>query len=127
MFSSNYQIMITSDNSSEVNIIYHIYKSLLIALVPHLSLKGLLNPKLSGNDIVFQDDQMPMGIFHKVLNLSFDYELVVPQLLINGLIKSINFDGSGIIPEISSNGNIVFDKNSANDENLEDEYPYKKI
>ena len=127
MFSSNYQIMITSDNSSEVNIIYHIYKSLLIALVPHLSLKGLLNPKLSGNDIVFQDDQMPMGIFHKVLNLSFDYELVVPQLLINGLIKSINFDGSGIIPEISSNGNIVFDKNSSNDENLEDEYPYKKI
>ena len=56
MFSSTYQIMITSDNSNEVNIVYHIYKSLLITLVPHLSLKGLLNPKLSGNDIVFQDD-----------------------------------------------------------------------
>lgn len=82
MFSSNYQIMITSDNSSEVNLVYHIYKSLFIALVPHFSLKGLLNPKFSGNDIVFQDDTMPMGIFHKVLNIHFDYELIVPQLLL---------------------------------------------
>lgn len=99
MFSSNYQIMITSDNSSEVNLVYHVYKSLLIALVPHLSTRGLLNPKLSGNDIVFQDDAMPMGIFHKVLNLSFEYELVVPQLLIKDLITSVAFEGHGYIPD----------------------------
>lgn len=116
MFSSTYQIMITSDNSNEVNIVYHIYKSLLITLVPHLSLKGLLNPKLSGNDIVFQDDQMPMGIFHKVLNLSFDYELVVPQLLISGLAKTIHFESTGIFPGMSSSGDITTD-----------EYPYKEI
>ena len=115
MFSSTYQIMITSDNSNEVNIVYHIYKSLLITLVPHLSLKGLLNPKLSGNDIVFQDDQMPMGIFHKVLNLSFEYELVVPQLLIGGLIEKIHFEGTGIAPGASSGVTTT------------DEYPYKEV
>lgn len=97
MFSSNYQIMITSDNMSEVNLVYHIYKSLLVALVPHLSLKGLLNPKFSGNDIVFQDDTMPMGIFHKVLNLHFDYELVVPQLLLKDMVNALNFQGSPVI------------------------------
>ena len=97
MFSSNYQIMITSDNMSEVNLVYHIYKSLLVALVPHLSLKGLLNPKFSGNDIVFQDDTMPMGIFHKVLNLHFDYELVVPQLLLKDIVNALNFQGSPVI------------------------------
>jgi len=96
MFSSNYQIMITSDNMSEVNLVYHIYKSLLIALVPHLSLKGLMNPKFSGNDIVFQDDHMPMGIFHKVLNLSFDYELVVPQLLMGAAISAIHFEANAV-------------------------------
>ena len=106
MFQSTYQIMITSDNSNEVNLVYHIYKSLMIALVPHLSLKGLLNPKLSGNDIVFQDDTMPMGIFHKVLNLTFDYELVVPQLLLIGLVKSIQFEGTGYAP----NGRVNFDE-----------------
>lgn len=99
MLSSTYQIMITSDNMSEVNLVYHVYKSLMVALVPHLSLKGLLNPKMSGNDIVFQDDTIPMGIFHRVLNLSFEYELVIPQILIKGLVTSINFNGSPIIPK----------------------------
>lgn len=106
MFQSTYQIMITSDNSNEVNLVYHIYKSLMIALVPHFTLKGLLNPKLSGNDIVFQDDTIPMGIFHKVLNLTFDYELVVPQLLLIGLVKSIQFEGTGYAP----NGRVNFDE-----------------
>ncbi len=99
LFQSNYQIMITSDNGSEVNLVYHIYKSLLVALVPHLSLKGLLNPKFSGNDIVFQDDQMPMGIFHKVLNLSFEYELIVPQLLMSDIAKAFNFSGTELTGE----------------------------
>ena len=106
MFQSTYQIMITSDNSNEVDLVYHIYKSLMIALVPHFTLKGLLNPKLSGNDIVFQDDTIPMGIFHKVLNLTFDYELVVPQLLLIGLVKSIQFEGTGYAP----NGRVNFDE-----------------
>ena len=127
MFSSTYQIMITSDNSNEVNIVYHIYKSLLITLVPHLSLKGLLNPKLSGNDIVFQDDQMPMGIFHKVLNLSFDYELVVPQLLISGLVKTIHFEGTGIAPGMSSSGAITTDEELDSTGKTKDEYPYKEV
>jgi len=127
MFSSTYQIMITSDNSNEVNIVYHIYKSLLITLVPHLSLKGLLNPKLSGNDIVFQDDQMPMGIFHKVLNLSFDYELVVPQLLISDLVKTIHFEGTGTAPAMSSSGTIMTDEEPDATGKTKDEYPYKEV
>ena len=96
MFQANYQIMITSDNNSEVNVVYHIYKSLLLALVEHLSLRGLLNPSFSGNDIVFQDDTIPSGIFHRVLNLHFTYELTVPQLLFRDLINSIHFDGTPI-------------------------------
>lgn len=125
MFSSNYQIMITSDNASEVNVVYHIYKSLFVALVPHFSLKGLLNPKFSGNDIVFQDDQMPMGIFHKVLNISFDYELVVPQLLLSPIIESFNFEGSANEIETTPSGSIVVD-GSVNEDaggKDKDEYP----
>ena len=114
MFQSTYQIMITSDNVNEVNLVYHIYKSLMIALVPHLTLKGLLNPKLSGNDVVFQDDQMPMGIFHKVLNLTFDYELVVPQLLLAGLMKTIAFEGTGYAP--SGAGSSSFDDGTKKDD-----------
>lgn len=124
MFQSTYQIMITSDNSNEVNLVYHIYKSLMIALVPHFTLKGLLNPKLSGNDIVFQDDTIPMGIFHKVLNLTFDYELVVPQLLLIGLVKSIQFEGTGYTP----NGRVNFDETPIDETGKSpDDYPGKII
>nr|DAO60321.1 MAG TPA: Baseplate hub assembly protein [Caudoviricetes sp.] len=93
-FNSTYQIMISGTNSSEINLVYNVLKSTLIALVPHLSLKGLLNPTISGNDIVFKDDIMPSGIFHRVLNITFMYELVVPQLLLKDLVKSVSFHGS---------------------------------
>lgn len=79
-YESTYQIMITSNNSAEVDVVYNILKSMLLMLVPHLELMGLRLPTLSGNDIVMQDDLVPVPIFHKVLNLSFKYEHNVPKL-----------------------------------------------
>lgn len=80
MYDSTYQIMITSNNGSEVNVVYNILKSMLLMLVPHLELMGLRVPTLSGNDIVMREEYTPVPIFHKVLNLSFKYEHTVPQL-----------------------------------------------
>lgn len=79
-YESTYQIMITSNNSAEVDVVYNILKSMLLMLVPHLELMGLRLPTLSGNDIVMQDDLVPVPIFHKVLNLSFKYEHNVPKM-----------------------------------------------
>lgn len=87
LFDSTYQIMITSNNSSEVNVVYNILKSMLLMIVPHLELIGLRIPKFSGNDIVMQDDLSPVPIFHKVLNINFKYEHTVPQLLQQEIAK----------------------------------------
>lgn len=92
-FRSNYQIMITSNNNSEVLTVYHILKSMLLMIFPHLELMGLRLNKISGNDVLFRDEMMPNGIFHKVLNLSFNYELKVPQSVANEIIKNIVFSG----------------------------------
>lgn len=92
-FRSNYQIMITSNNSSEVLTVYHILKSMLLMIFPHLELMGLRLNKISGNDVLFRDEMMPNGIFHKVINLSFNYELKVPQSVTNEIIKNIVFEG----------------------------------
>ena len=81
MYDCTYQIMITSNNSSEVNVVYNILKSMLLMLVPHLELMGIRIPSLSGNDIMMQDDLSPVPIFHKVINISFKYEHNVPQLV----------------------------------------------
>lgn len=92
-FNSNYQVMITSNNSSEVMTVYHILKSFLLMIVPHLEIMGLRLNKFSGNDIMFRDEMMPNGIFHKVLNISFNYELKVPQIISNEIIKGIVAEG----------------------------------
>ena len=94
MYDSTYQIMISSNNSLEVNIVYNILKSMLLMLVPQLELSGLLNPTMSGNDIVMQDDLTPVPIFHKVLNISFSYEHNVPQLLLRDVMRKINVDST---------------------------------
>lgn len=91
MYDSTYQIMITSTNSSEVNVVYNILKSMLLMLVPHLELMGLRVPKLSGNDIVMTEEYTPVPIFHKVLNLSFKYEHTVPQLIQQEVAKNFYF------------------------------------
>jgi hypothetical protein len=90
-YDTNYQIMITSDNSSEVNLVYNILKSILLMFTPQLEFLGLRLPKVGGNDIVFQDDVVPPHIFHKVINLSFFYELTVPKPVVDGLIGKIIF------------------------------------
>lgn len=92
-FHSNYQVMITSNNESEVLTVYHILKSMLIMIIPHLEVVGLRLNKISGNDVMFRDELMPNGTFHKVLNLNFNYELKVPQILRKDIIKGIVFDG----------------------------------
>lgn len=91
IYDCTYQIMITSNNSSEVNVVYNILKSMLLMLVPHLGLMGIHIPKLSGNDIVMQDDLTPVPLFHKVINLSFKYEHTVPQLVKKEVAKKFYF------------------------------------
>lgn len=90
-FDATYQIMITSNNSAEVSVVYNILKSMLLMLVPHLELMGLRLPTISGNDIVMQDDLVPVPIFHKVINLSFTYEHNVPQLVKDKVAKNFYF------------------------------------
>lgn len=92
-FHSNYQVMITSNNESEVLTVYHILKSMLIMIIPHLEIMGLRLNKISGNDVMFRDELMPNGTFHKVINLNFNYELKVPQMLMKDIIRGIVFDG----------------------------------
>lgn len=94
MYESTYQIMITSSNGSEVNVTYHLFKSMLLLLVEHLEFMGLRNPSFSGNDIVMQDDLVPVPIFHKVLNVSFNYEHVVPKLFADEFLHTFTAIGN---------------------------------
>ena len=98
MYDATYQIMITSNNSAEVNVVYNILKSMLLMLVPQLELMGLRLPTLSGNDVVMQDDLVPVPLFHKVINLSFTYEHNVPQMVQQLVAKNFYYQWRMIEP-----------------------------
>lgn len=95
-FESTYQLMITSNNSLEVLTVYTLLKSALLMLVDQLELYGFRNPKFSGQDIVMQDDLTPVPLFHKVLNIEFMYEHVVPQAVVAEFCKGVKFAGTTI-------------------------------
>ena len=98
MYDATYQIMITSNNSAEVNVVYNILKSMLLMLVPQLELMGLRLPTLSGTDVVMQDDLVPVPLFHKVINLSFTYEHNVPQMVQQLVAKNFYYQWRMIEP-----------------------------
>ena len=98
MYDATYQIMITSNNSAEVNVVYNILKNMLLMLVPQLELMGLRLPTLSGNDVVMQDDLVPIPLFHKVINLSFTYEHNVPQMVQQLVAKNFYYQWRMIEP-----------------------------
>ncbi len=93
-FKSDYQLMITSNNNLEVLVVYTILKCALLMLLDQLELFGFRNPKISGQDIVMQEDLTPVPLFHKVLDIEFMYENNVPQRLKVDFLNKITAMGS---------------------------------
>lgn len=93
MFDANYNMVITSENTLEVLIIYHFLKGALISLHAHIGLSGLRLPKISGQDIQLQSDLVAPHLFHRALGLSFTYEVHVPDIMRKRLIKDFNVTG----------------------------------
>ena len=89
---AQYQILITSDNSSEAMIAYNVLKSMLLMYAPNLDLVGLRIPRVSGGDIILQQDIIPPTVFHKALTLAFKNEVSVPTRLRAQVVKAISYN-----------------------------------
>lgn len=94
-FESVYNLLITSENSMQVIMLYNFLKYCLISLNAELELAGLRLPKLSGQDLNMQSNLIPTHIYHRSLLFSFLYEINVESLFYEKFIK--NFKVTGII------------------------------
>lgn len=94
-YNTSYNLMITSENSTEVILFYHLLKVMFLSCIDQLEFMGLRDPKDSGQDVTIQTDLVPPNIFHRVLSLSFFYEVTVRDFLAKAIIK--NFKITGII------------------------------
>lgn len=98
VFSAKYGIVFTSKNTLETIIMYNLFKSFFIGNDNFLHLNGVSNVKLSGNDIILEQDLIPVNIYSRTLNIEFLYE--VEGISINEEDKSfttIEFNGESII------------------------------
>lgn len=89
--NSNYTIMITSDNSNEVVMLYHFLYALILSLTPHLNMVGLHNVAVGGQDLQLRADLLPKHLFTRALSIGFQYEVSTPDIHKHPLISSINF------------------------------------
>lgn len=71
--SAVYHLMITSDNSHEVLIIYYWLKAMLVIFSDTTGLYGLLNLVVSGQDVTMQQELTPTHIYHRNLSIQFDF------------------------------------------------------
>lgn len=88
-FQATYNIVITSDNNIEVIMIYHTLRAILTSLTASMSLTGLENLKFSGQDVIINQELVPVGIFIKTLNCSFQYETSAPSIYSDKIFNNI--------------------------------------
>lgn len=88
-FNTTYSLMIISDNSNEVILIYHFLKALLISAHAHLNLSGIENIALGGQDIQLNSDRIPKHLFMRALTLNIQYETSSLDLRSHPMLGSI--------------------------------------
>jgi hypothetical protein len=93
---TNYNIVITSDNSQEVVVLYHVMKAIFIASVTHLSLKGIQNITFGGQDIQPYREVTP-SLYMRSLNLGVQYESYSLDLDLKSLGSGVETSGDLVV------------------------------
>lgn len=93
-FTATYNVVITSDNSNEVTLIYHVMRSLLISSIPSMHLAGLENVRLGGQDVTINSQQK---VFIKAISIYLEYEASAPNLFTDPVFHNIFFTGTPIL------------------------------
>jgi hypothetical protein len=95
-FQSTYNIVITSDNSNEVILIYHTLRALLIALIPSISLAGLENVAFGGQDVQLNSSLAPKNMYVRAITVTLQYETSAPSIFPQPLFSDLTAIGTPI-------------------------------
>lgn len=95
-YQATYNIVITSNNTNEVILIYHFMKALILALQPHLSLSGLQNIAVGGQDVNMMSDKVPKNLFFRAIAVTLQYESSAPAINKQMLLSGALFKGTAV-------------------------------
>lgn len=91
-FESQYNFMITSDNTLEVVLIYNVLKGMLISFMETLEFEGIRNPRISGQDLNVMSEIIPENVFMRSIAIDFMFEYSAPKLEEKAILDAINFN-----------------------------------
>lgn len=98
-----YNLLLTSDNSAEVLLMYHFLKVMELTWHEQFELRGFQNLTWGGADIQFNDEMIPANIFHRNFTMGFDYEYEAPALTKTPYGKNFIINSGIINPESDAN------------------------
>jgi len=98
-FDTQYHIVCTSDNHSEVLMMYYLLRAGLISVLDSVALEGLENAKISGQELKINPDLVPNHIYMRSIGLSFSYDELVPRWWTDSLVTDICVRNVDIITE----------------------------
>ena len=94
MYTSTYDLMISSNDENEVIVIYQFLKTLMLSGVGQLQHSGLQNVSISGRDVMLDFDIDPQTMYHRTIGLNFHYDNSVPELKDWQVPDTLNFNGT---------------------------------
>ena len=97
-YFANYNLVITSENTNEVVLIYHVLRASLIPAINHMNFRGLENIRFNGGDLRHYSEIVPQHVFARALGISFEYQVTVPDYLTYKGIYDIDLDEPTVNP-----------------------------
>lgn len=88
-FTCDYNLMITAMSSTQVILIYHFVRALLIGMKQELEASGLLNIVFAGSDINLMDEFVPPHVFSRMIRMTFDYSVSAPSTQLETFYKKL--------------------------------------
>lgn len=87
-----YNLLLTSNNTLEVILLYNLLKYMCISLASTFELLGFQNCKFGGSDMLFDESLLPRQAFHRNFNITFQYENSVRDVNFTNLVKTFTYD-----------------------------------
>jgi hypothetical protein len=86
-FRAVYHLLITSDNNSEVILLYYFIRAIFLLFHENFDLMGLVDMQFTGQDINMMQELTPPHIFQRNISIQIDYvskvKLNLPKAIVN--------------------------------------------
>lgn len=96
-YDANFNLIITSDNTLEVLLIYHAIRAMLNSIITSLDAFGLENIKVSGQDLNIVPGIIPEGIFARSIGVSLEYPVLIPRFFTDDMVQRLIITGKMIL------------------------------